>query len=738
MILTPARAVRALMAALFYGLLGIAALYSLWFNPGTVGDTLPHDYYHVHWGYWWIRYALSNGLPVYQTDFVHFPYVTNLAFHTLSPFWYPIWAVLEPLMGTIAAMNAIMSSAIVLAGLVTYGLLRRMRVQRAWALAGGAIFALTPTNLFSAMLTNVNYLGVFWLPLSLIVWERVAAHVNADHVDFRRALLWTAITGVTFYGLLMTEYQLGVFVAVLLLPYGLHTLLVSRRRTLLTTCGLLAVGLSISLFWLAGPLPYILSYDFGTFAPQPIENAAGIPFPLGFVTRLDPYSRQLSLGWLILPTVLAGLIAKQLYGGERLKPRPKRFAPDWVWASSLAAAAVLAAGPQIELAGRPIVMPYVVLHEVFGGLFRVPARFAPVAVLAALLYALPALSDIRIVIGKDTYQLLSAAFIGLVMIDGSLFIPMPVRPALEPYKFHQLLREERGSQYGDYVVIDVPVAGGSGEAWVGEFEAMETQFFGTVHEKRMLNGTFARAPLSHFWYWLYDDPMLAWLGQRRWLEPASVEAQLSQRIAEWPIGYIVVRQDAVGRDGPTSQEIIGFLNQLPHLVCPLLVERDAVLYRSRWHPSGCPARRPPALDDSSVQIDVGSPGDELYLGWGWHRQENISGITLRWAGEYPQADLYVELTPGVYRLTMYAQAFAETRSVWLLVNDDPVGQAAAISAEGLAEYSFGIPPERIGQGVPTKFSLVYDTVQTARQLGISEDARPLSVAVDWIRFSREQ
>ena len=49
-------------------------------------------------------------------------------------------------------------------------------------------------------------------------------------------------------------------------------------------------------------------------------------------------------------------------------------------------------------------------------------------------------------------------------------------------------------------------------------------FYGITHGKRMVNAHLSRVPISHYWYMRTDDPMLAWLGQRRFIEPEVVEA----------------------------------------------------------------------------------------------------------------------------------------------------------------------------------------------------------------------
>ncbi|MGQ9890173.1 MAG: hypothetical protein ACUVSX_17045, partial [Aggregatilineales bacterium] len=503
----------ALALAFYSGLAGLALYWPLLNAATHVGDTLPTDYYHFHWNYWWIRHALTTpGLNVYETNFVLFPHTTNLAFHTLTPFWYPVWALLEPLTGTMVAMSLIHTAAFALAGWAFYALLRRERVPAALALAGGGLLLLTPAMLLSAFVSNINYLSLFWYPTLILIWEQVARAGGST----RRGVLWALAMGGAVYTTLMTDYQHALFAAFLVVPYGALTLWQAGTwlaRARLALWGLLALAAALALLWFVGPLPYILAFDRSTLSPQAIESAKGIPFPQGYLWRASPYSRDITLGLLVLPLLLVAL-AVSLARRKRYALPPRH----WFWLALIPVPLLLSLGPSIKLFGADVPTPYVLLHYAFGGMFRVPARFAPVILIPALIFSGQALS--ALLPRPHTLRVIVGAIIVLVALaESRLFEPMPLRPKARDYAFYAAMGAEQGPPYEGYAVVEVPVAGGSGEAWVGEFRPMETQLYGMTHGKRMLNGSIARAPLTHFWHWLYDDALLAWLGQRRWLEP---------------------------------------------------------------------------------------------------------------------------------------------------------------------------------------------------------------------------
>lgn len=738
-----------ILFALFL-LVACLALYVLLFNGDThVGGAMTTDYFMFNWNYWWLRHALTSpDLHVYSTDYVLFPSETNLAYHTLAAAWYPVWALTEPLVGTLQAVNVIFVLALALNGSVFYRLLLRERVAPLLALPLALVFVLTPATMLAVNLSWVNYASVFWYPLLLLLWGNIAAHAD----DPRRALMRSLVLGVAFYGMLLTDLQHGLFVGVILAPYGVLTLIAARSwsaRGRLVGYGLVAVALGLVLLWAAGPLVPLLTFERESLSPMPIADAQGIPFPGGYVQRLDPYTRVISLGALVLPLVVVSLLASfhisrhqpgtpgshspsiSLWGGVN----PPTVTSRWFWLALMLPPLLVSSSATIDVFGQSLSTPYVLLHDLFGGLFRNPARFAPVILIPALIFIGQTWSAV-LPRRRAARLLVFVALLLVVMAESRLFQPMLTQPVIPHRQFYERIGQERGDPYDQYGIIEVPNAGGTGEAWVGDFKPMELQFHGITHGKKMLNGSLARAPLDHYWSWLYDDALLAWLGQRRYLEPALVEAQLRERIFDDPIGYIVIHQDLVGRFTPTNQEIIGYFNTLPDLLCPVWVEADAVAYRTAWHPDGCPGRTPPQTAPGVYTIDIGSPGDERYIGWGWHWHESVAGLTLRWSGEYPETRLYLDLPPGAYALSFAAQAFWAERAVTVRVNGESVG-AVTVTTGSLASFAVSVPAAVIGDGRHVEVVFAYDAVVVPADVGQSDDPRKLAIAVDWVAFATE-
>jgi hypothetical protein len=718
---------------------GLACLVIYWplFHATTDLPTLAGtpDHFHFHWSYWWTGHALTTpGLSVYETNFVLFPFSTNLAYHTYAPFWFPLWALLSPVWGTLVAFQAIFIVSLTLTGYTFYLLLRQEKVLPGLALIGGILLMLSYVMVVSVARSTLHYLGFWWLPLQILLWSQIVRQVSHN----RKLLGWAVVQGIAFYLMAMTDYQYLLYSVFLLVPYGIKTLIEAPSRRILLRlvgAGMLAVGIMTVLLWFAGPLSYLLDYDTSTLAQVSTAPAFAIKFPEGFFWRYSLETDRVGLGFVLLPLTIATVIASLSVLRSRIHDRRR-----WFWLALSILPLTIAPGETVDILGLTIATPYYAIHRLMGGLFRSVNRFGVVFTIPALIFVGRTWS---IVLTQQARSLnrrwvinpaLSVVILLLVMVDGHLYEPIPLEPVMPHYDFYEVMGDEQGPGYDEYVVVEVPTAAGTGESYVGQqYSDLFTQFYGITHHKRMVNGLLARAPVNSWYYLRTDDAMLSWLGQRRLLEPETVTNQLRSRIVEWPIGYIVIHQEMIGFSSTTNQEIIGFFNQLDDLLCPVWVERDAVVYRTASHPDACPTRTPPEIEPGVYRIDLGASGDEMFIGWGWHYAETIAGIPVRWTGDwadlvvgwssdnpgrFPVAELFLDLPPAAYTLTVTVQSFATERQLSVSVNDVLVGQAT-VSPETLTPLTFNVPVERVGTGEHLRITFDYDDTAPAGERGLA-------------------
>ncbi|MEZ4670933.1 MAG: hypothetical protein R3E39_23770 [Anaerolineae bacterium] len=376
----------------FYLLVALIVLYKPLFNMAThITGEIVTDYFQFHWNMWWIRHALTTGLPLYQTNYIFAPHVSSLAFHTLTVFWYPLWAIVEPWAGTVPAMTAVFAANFTLCGFFLYLLLRREGIPASLALVGGLLLELCPLMFSATYWTTINIMSWFWLPVLLLVWGALANIVDnsrrwnraADSLPVYgesggrvlKAVLLTLLLALVLYGMVMTDIQYPLFSIFLIVPYGLLTLWRIpdwKSRGVLIGWALVAFLIALALLWFVGPLRDILAFDRTGLAPTPVDRAVRIPFPNGFFSRIT-IPTNVSMGALLVPLFgLTIVISLLQYVRRRSSPSLSTGRGGGVlfWLLLALPPLVLAAGPSITIGSSEIAMPYVLLHAVFGGMFR--------------------------------------------------------------------------------------------------------------------------------------------------------------------------------------------------------------------------------------------------------------------------------------------------------------------------------------------------------------------------------
>ncbi len=704
-------------ALLFFALLAWICLYPLIIHHATHGAG--YDYFFPHWTFWWIRHALTTeGLKVYESNFVMFPFTSNYAYNALTAFWFPVWAALEPLIGTLNAVTVIIALACTLNGYALFVLLLDEDVSPGLALIGGAALQIFPITRYFYYNTHINLMDWFWLPVTLLVWKRIAANTSRP----RRLVGLALALGVIGWAVVLTDLQVPIFVAFVLGPYALLTLYRSSQRRYLIAAGLIAAVVAAVLLWLAGPLSYILSFH-DQLIPGPVKDRPVIDFPSGFFSMSETWWEWStpSLGAFVITAALATLILAAL--------KPSRFKREgWFW--------LLVALPPLLIAIGPTLPPFRLMYDHHE--WQLPDALADGSRVRdsgrdlhgqSLDPSSPALA-LRRVFG------LGGVFF-LVALGQHLYGGGPVRPVLPAYHTYELIGQERGHPYDDYVVLEVPTGAGTGEVLLGDADAITFQYYGITHGKRMVNGFISRAPLENFWYLYRDDPMLSWLGQRRLLEAERVTEQLRERI--FRLADRLYRRAPGLSSGATARSRSKSRgSSIPWMICsarPSSKATRSFTGRRGTRTAVIPAHRPKPRR-GWLHLTWALPATNVIWAGVGTEQELVAGLTLRWAGDQPQARLYVDLPPDAYTITVSMQAFNEPRRVHLLVNGEPLPGDVTVSEAGLQAYTFDLPADRLGDGHHAEIALAYDNWLVPAEIGQSADQRRLAVAVDWIQFAR--
>jgi hypothetical protein len=388
------------------------------------------------------------------------------------------------------------------------------------------------------------------LALVLLVVAGVAATGG-----FRVEVLGTRIVAETLYTPVLVATLLGV----------LLTLLVWRPRPVALGCPLLvrdaarplgAVVLTAAVLLspvlaaagrraAAGELDLPATHwrssapgvDLLAFAmPNPNHPWFGAPFRAWLAReRADGFPEYVAA----LPLTMLAVIAFAFRRRPGAVPRP--------WPALTVVFALLALGPFIHVAGTNTFVPgpWALLRYVpIVGLARSPARFAMVvAMLASVAFAF-AFSALR---DRAPHRRLVTVLVLLVAGAELLPAPRPLRAATVPAIYHRIAADPDPR----IRVLELPTGVRDGASSIGNFSA-RSQFFQTVHGKRLIGGYLSRVPrrqkraLSR----LPVLSALVALSEGRPLTPeAEYEAWRARHrfIARARLGYVVIDTSRASR-----------------------------------------------------------------------------------------------------------------------------------------------------------------------------------------------
>lgn len=690
---------------LLYALVSVLSLNRLIFDLHRVVSAGPLNDYHLFtWNFWWIDYALTTlHADPFFTDYVLFPFRNNLTTHTLTPILYPPYKLLAPLVGDPAALNLILWASFVLTAYLTFLFLRRQAgrfVSPVLPLCGGLLFAFLPGMLDHAINDHANMWLMAWLPGLLLFWDQVARTGNP---------IWAALFGVALWGVWLTDLQFLIWLPFLLVPFGLRTLWQAGPRRLrllmLAVLALVVMGGLIAIV----PLPAMLAGQSGPTSPARYLTAEAHSLPASAFLLMPPDPpADRSIGRLVIALALAALI----FPGRRTAER-------WFWLVVSIPPFLLSLGPTLYIGNtgeQALALPYRLLHDALQGLYRYPSRFAPVGVLALLVFICLSYLSFRPPLGLRGRLALVAGLLLLILIDGRLLSPFPIQPVLPDYALYHAIAEEPD----DAVLLHVPTTVHSGWMQVGGDQGQRAMWYQRIHHKKQVNGSLSRIPdTMHLYY--QESPLLGWFSwsfDSRSPDVPAASAELSRLVRTWPLGYVAVHLDWL--DPTASLPILGFLNTHPDL-CVMGQEHDLVLYRARER--GCP---PPQND---LALDFGAQGDESHLIGGWYVREDIGGVAGRWSRGEASLRLAVQPERG-YELTFSALGYGAGRRVNIRIGGVEVAAVALSSA--WATYSVSIPPGLIKPD--SALTLAANGEASPAGSG-SPDARALSAAYRWLRLT---
>ncbi|MFN4178892.1 MAG: hypothetical protein ACK4I8_01140 [Armatimonadota bacterium] len=488
------------------------------------------------WNFWWARKALVDPkVSLWQCDYIFHPDGVNLANHTLMPlhsFWL---GLLEPKLGAITCLNILtllstwltcfaiflfalelgISSIPATACTVAFGLSAFRAVQ----LSGGQINV--------AMLEGVVFQAYFLLRL-------LKFGKGFNVLGFVASILyigWTEKMGLlfaVFLDIVVVATHFGSFK---------NALLEKRLRTLFLLAWFISfVGIA-PILWLSltNPAPFPVkpslvrditwflrwltgqvSFEDARKAVQGSWGSAGAESAdlLNFVglSPPNPFLPASKVGDEMPPRVFPGsAVLVIILVSLLLLPNFRNRSKGWLIA--FVCFALLCLGPLLRVAGKllPLPLPYAIMHYIpILEQMRAPYRFAALtSVCVAVLVGMALEEWLRTgrpltVFSKSHWLKVSVCVTAcLLLLTESLswwWRLHPIKVSV-PQFFYKLAQEE-----GDFAILEIPIGRWGGVVSVGT-QLAEPIFYQCVHEKRIVGGAVARAPVEKVMA-ILNDPLL--------------------------------------------------------------------------------------------------------------------------------------------------------------------------------------------------------------------------------------
>ncbi|HNS50124.1 MAG TPA: interleukin-like EMT inducer domain-containing protein [Anaerolineae bacterium] len=735
--------------------------------PGSY--TWAFDEYTFLWNSWWFRYALTelHQSPLH-TGHIFYPLGISLILYTFNLFNAVVALPLQSFLTLPAISNLTFLAATALSGYGTFLLVRYLllpggvqadeadaRPATAAAFLAGLVYAFGSYRMVYAAIGHYDLWSTQWIPFYTLYLVKTIREPRLRHALLAALLLVLVM---------LAEMSFGVFLAALtliLLAFALG----QRGRRSETAAGCLApapgLGLRLALLVLVAGLLYApllvpilremragyelagwgdaqkLSVDlFGLVTPAALHPLGG-----DWSTTLRQVQEGTSrfsdvntvfLGWSALALALLGAVACR-----------RRLA---AWITAALTFAVLSLGPLLQINGRSLFnldglettvpLPFLLLHYLpVVKANRVPNRFSVVLMLAlAVLAAFGAYLLFRKLAGcrptAHRRSLPALAFLllaALLLFDG-WSVPLPLTDARVPEVYDRLAADP-----ADYAILQLPL-GWRNSFGVQGAESTQTQYYQSVHHKRLLSGNISRNPAYKFDYFSRVPVLESLIALETYgaVDPerrASDRASAGEMLAFYDVRYVVVAPGIPGRPPyiDTRDAAVAYVEEV--LPVEKVYDGDGwLLYE---------VQQPPLAESLTVDLGSGTPVGTMALGEGWSTPETIQGYSAHWA-QAQGARLLLPAVAGVgYSLSLSALPLdypgAEPQEVTLSVNGQEL--TSVEMQPGWLTYTWEIDAALVHSGVNDlrfrfgRLEAPADVIPGDGQIGATGVVAPVAVEV---------
>jgi hypothetical protein len=632
------------------------------------------------WNLWWVKHAIvdlhSNPLVC---DYLFYPLGIDLTFYTLTILNGFISIPLQPLLGLVSANNVLVLGTFILSSYGVYLLATYLLPENAHTsvpFIAGLIYAFSSNRFIYASLGQVNILSTQWIPfyvLFLVKSRRKPRKLGYPLL----AAVFLLLNGYT-------EFTYASFLLVLTIIYLLYWLVadgwrsnVPFVRNLVLTGAIFVLGMSPILYRMLRVLAVegdFLVEGLG-FANVFSADLLGFLVPSHLHPLSDLWQRSLHFSYLNFVFVGYGVLGLAVLGAVSFfGRRTVRF-----WVVAVIVFALIALGPTLRINGQEsdLPLPFDLLQALpfFKG-NRYPSRYSVMLTLCWALLASYGLhwltSRLR---GRTAKRGLSALFAGIVLLE-HLSVPLSLSDFRVPDAYSAIAEDA-----GDYTVLEIPLAWRNGFRVTGTKDPviMFTQYYQTVHEKRLVGGNTSRNPEYKFQYFT-EAPVLNTIlalenGHEVDRDTWERDRQLAPEVLRLlGVRYVVVHTEVVP---PVLEEYVRFL-----IDGEQIYRGEGILAYRVTYP----------LPEDEVLIDLGSDESRLHLGEGWGE----SGDDHVWA-QRREARFLVSLSAEHQKMTMRVMVLDSGQIMDVILNGHFV--TSTVLEAGWQEHRVSLPAHLLKGGL---------------------------------------
>ncbi len=201
---------------LFFFSLSLIVTYPLIFNlltsyyGGQYGDPTS-----TIWYYWWLKYSFTHGISSYYTQFISYPFGSQIGAIPFQPLTIFLVKPITILFNEVLAYNFMILLGFTLSGAAMYFLVYDFTRNRASAIVSGIIFAFSPYNMAQAM-AHQDLANLEWMVFYALFLFRL---------DSNRTCRNAVLCGIFFSLVVLMSYYYAMFMVVFTLSFILYKLI---------------------------------------------------------------------------------------------------------------------------------------------------------------------------------------------------------------------------------------------------------------------------------------------------------------------------------------------------------------------------------------------------------------------------------------------------------------------------------------------------------------------------------